>query len=144
MAQLSIKSGDSLVVDGWDGDIVLKFERIGGGSADLTANRLEDVSVKRGKKSKQDADVQCELNAIRDEIISLLSMMDTTVSQEMLTRLISDLFYAQAQRRQKEERRVKQAEGIAAAKAGGFGLAWSQSLCPTILTSAMKHCRMAG
>lgn len=119
MAQLSIKSGDSLIVDGWDGDIVLKFEHISGRHADVTVNALEDVSVKRGKKPKQDADVQCELNEIREEIVSLLSTMDAAASQEMLAQIVSDLFYAQAQMRQKEERRVKQAKGIAQAKAAG-------------------------
>lgn len=83
MAQLSIKSGDSLIVDGWDGDIRL------------------------------------DLDEIREEIVSLLSEVDAVAGQEMLAQLVSDLFYAQAQRRQKEERCVKQAEGIAAAKARG-------------------------
>lgn len=43
--------------------------------------------------------------------------MDAAASQEMLTQLVSDLFYAQVQKRQKEERRVKQTEGVAQAKA---------------------------
>lgn len=130
MAQLSIKSGDSLIVDGWDGDIVLKFEHIGSGHADLTVNTPEDVSVKRGEKPERDVDIQCELNEIGMEIVSLLSAVDAVSGQELLTRLVSDLFYAQAQRRQKEERRVKQAQGIAAAKARGVRFGAKQKPLP--------------
>lgn len=119
MAQLSIKAGDSLIVDGWNGDIVLKFEHISGKHADLTVNMPEDVSVKQGKKIKRDADIQCDLDELKEEIVSLFLSVDAAASQEMLTQLVSDLFYAQAQKRQKEERRIKQAEGIAAAKARG-------------------------
>lgn len=119
MAQLSIKAGDSLIVDGWNGDIVLKFEHIGGKHADLTVNMPEDVSVKQGKKPKRDTDIQCDLNELKEEIVSLISAVDAASGQKILTQLVSDLFYAQAQKRQKEERRVKQAEGIAQAKAAG-------------------------
>lgn len=127
MKQLSIKSGDSIVVDGWDKDVVLKVDRIDGGSAELSVNAPEDVSVKRGKKQKLEpkpeprpnTDVQGDLKNITENVIALLSEMDATASQEVLSQLVSDLFYAQAKKRQKEERLVKQAEGIAAAKARG-------------------------
>lgn len=130
MAQLSFKSGDSLIVDGWDGDIVLKFEHIGGGHADLTVNVPEGVSVQRGEKPKRVTDAQRDLDEFREEIISLLSAVDIQVGQEMLTQLVSDLFYAQAQKRQKEERRVKQAAGIAAAKARGVRFGVKQKPLP--------------
>lgn len=127
MKKLSIKPGDSIVVDGWDGDIVLKFDHIGNGTAGLTVNTPEDVSVKRGRKTKPEPKsdlmprvyVQRDLKASMKDVISLLSALDITASQEILTQFVSDLFYMQAKKQQKEERLVKQAEGIAAAKARG-------------------------
>lgn len=127
MKQLSIKSGDSIVVDGCEGDVVLKFDRIDGRYAEFTVNSPEDISVKRGKKTKPEpkpepepeANVQSDLKDITEDVISLLSGVDAAASQELLTQLVSDLFYAQAQKRQREERLVKQSEGIAAAKARG-------------------------
>ena len=123
MDRLSIKPGDSIVVDGFDAEIVLKFEHIDDGSVELTVNSPEDISIKRGRKAKPelktDANVQCDLTHLMENVISLLSEMDYTASQEALTKFVSDLFYTQAQKRQKEERRAKQSEGIAAAKARG-------------------------
>lgn len=123
MNQLSIKPGDSIVVDGYDTEIVLKFEHINDGSVELTVNSPEDISIKRGRKVKPEpktgTNVQCNLKHLMENVISLLSEMDYAASQEALTKFVSDLFYAQAQKRQKEERLVKQSEGIAAAKARG-------------------------
>lgn len=127
MKQFSIQPGDSIVVDGWDGEIVLKFDHIENGTAGLTVNTSEDVSVKRGRRAKPEskpelmskADVRRDLKASMEEVISLLSELDLTASQEILPQFVSDLFYIQAQRRQKEERMAKQTEGIAAAKARG-------------------------
>lgn len=123
MNQLSIKPGDSIVVDGYDTEIVLKFEHINDGSVELTVNSSEDISIKRGRKvrpePKTSANVQCDLKHLMENVTSLLSEMDYAASQEALTKFVSDLFYAQAQKRQKEERLVKQSEGIAAAKARG-------------------------
>ena len=64
-------------------------------------------------------DIQAELKEKTEEIISLFAEADMESSQEMLTQFVSDLFYAMAQKRQREERRQKQAEGIAKAKAKG-------------------------
>ena len=120
MERFSIKAGDSLIVDGWNGDIVLKFDRICGGCAELSSDAPWDVSVKRGRKPKTGADVQSDLKEISKEIDSLLSGVDTVTGQALLSQLVSDLFFAQAQRRQMKERRIKQAEGIATAKARGI------------------------
>lgn len=123
MKQLSIKPGDSIVVDGLDGDIILTVERLNSMSAELTVNAPEEVSVKPGRKAKpepvSDADLQRDLEASMEDVLSLLGEVDASVSQELLTKFVSDLFYTQAKRRQKEERQAKQTEGIAAAKARG-------------------------
>lgn len=123
--KLSIKSGDSIVVDGYERDVVLKFDRIDGRYAEFTVNSPEDISVKHGKKTKSEpntkpeVNIQSDLKDITEDVISLLSGVDVAASQELLMQLVSDLFYAQAQKRQREERLVKQSEGIAAAKARG-------------------------
>lgn len=119
MSQLSIKSGDWIVVDGVDGDVVLQFDRIGGGCARLTVDGPDEILVKRGKARRQAGDIQSGLSDLTTEILSLFSQTDAASGQELLTQFVSDLFYAMAQRRQKEERRQKQAEGIARAKAKG-------------------------
>ena len=129
MKQLSIKPGDSIVVDGFDGDVILTFDRLNSLSAELTVNAPEDISVKHGKKAKPepepDADIQRDLENSMGNVISLLAEMDSAVSQEILTKFVSDLFYTQAKKRQKEERQVRQTEGIAAARERGvkFGRA---------------------
>ena len=133
MKQLSIKPGDSIVVDGWDGEIVLNFNHIGSGVAGFTVNTPEDVSVKRGRRAKPglksepvlEANVRREPEASMEDIVFLLSELDHTASQELLAQFVSDLFYSQAKRRQSEERMAKQTEGIAAARERGvqFGRA---------------------
>lgn len=81
-------------------------------------NSPEDISVKREKKPE--VNVQSDLKNIAEDVISLLSGMDAVASQDLLMQRVSDLFYAQAQKRQREEHLVKQSEGIAAAKARGI------------------------
>lgn len=129
MKQLSIKPGDSIVVDGFDGDVILTFDRLNSLSAELTVNTPEDISVKHGKKAKpepeSDADIQRDLEDSMEDVISLLAEVDSAVSKELLAKFVSDLFYTQAKKRQKEERQVRQTEGIAAARERGvkFGRA---------------------
>lgn len=134
MKHLSIKPGDSIVVDGFDGDVILTFDHLDSVSAELTVNTPEDVSVKRGKKAvpepKPEADIQRDLKDSMEDVIALLSEMDSTVSQEIITKFVSDLFYTQAQKRQKEERQVRQTEGIAAARQRGVQFGRSRKPLP--------------
>jgi len=130
MEQLSVKSGDSIVVDGFERNIVLNFDRIDGKSAELTVNVPEDVSVKRVDAPKLYKNVQSELNYIAEDVISLLSEVDAAASQEMLAQFVSDLFFALAQKRQKEKRLVRQAEGIAAARERGVQFGRSRKPLP--------------
>lgn len=131
MKQLSIKPGDSVVVDGRDGDIVLKFDRIEDGTAGLTVN-TPDVSVKRGRRAKPEpkADPRRDLKDSMEDVISLFSELELTESQEILTQFVSDLFYTQAKKRQKEERMARQTQGIAAAKARGVQFGRSHKPLP--------------
>ena len=134
MKQLSIKPGDSIVVDGFDGDVILTFDRLNSLSAELTVNAPEDISVKHGKKAKpepeSDADIQRDLEDSMEDVISLLAEVDSAVSKELLAKFVSDLFYTQAKKRQKEERQVRQTEGIAAARERGVKFGRSRKPLP--------------
>ena len=61
-----------------------------------------------------------QLKALAQEIVSSLSGLDPEQSRELLGGFVSDLFLSVAEQSRKEERRQKQAEGIAAAKAKGI------------------------
>ena len=63
--------------------------------------------------------LQEKLKILALEISSDLSSLETAQSKELLSDFVSDLFLAATERQRKEERRQKQAEGIAAAKAKG-------------------------
>ena len=64
-------------------------------------------------------DIQSRLQELAGEIAGTLSTLDGDVSKELLGSFVSDLFLAMAKESQRETRRQKQAEGIAAAKARG-------------------------
>ncbi len=71
-------------------------------------------------------DVQEQLRVMAGEIIHQLSTLDAAMGKEqLLGGLVSELFLAVAKETQQQERRQKQAAGIAAAKARGvrFGMA---------------------
>lgn len=63
--------------------------------------------------------LQRKLDALADEIASDLATVSAARSKELLSDFVSDLFLSVANQRRQEENRVKQAEGIAAAKARG-------------------------
>lgn len=63
--------------------------------------------------------LQVKLKELTHEIASDLAMIDAAHSKELLSDFVSDLFLALADQRRREERRQRQAEGIAAAKAKG-------------------------
>ena len=65
-------------------------------------------------------DVQEQLRVMAGEIIHQLSSLDAAMGKEqLLGGLVSELFLAVAKETQQQERRQKQAAGIAAAKARG-------------------------
>lgn len=64
-------------------------------------------------------ELQSQLKDLAQEIVSDLSALDPEQSKELLGGFVSDLFLAVAEQTRKEERRQKQAKGIAAAKAKG-------------------------
>lgn len=60
-----------------------------------------------------------QLKTLAREIVSGLSQLEPGESEELLGSFVSELFLAVAEQSRREERRQKQAEGIAAAKARG-------------------------
>ena len=64
-------------------------------------------------------EMQDQLKDLAREIVSDLSALGPEQSKELLGGFVSELFLAVAEQSRKEERRQKQAEGIAAAKAKG-------------------------
>lgn len=63
--------------------------------------------------------LQEKLKVLAAEISSDLSTLEASQSKELLSDFVSDLFLAVTERQRREERRQKQADGIAAAKAKG-------------------------
>ena len=73
------------------------------------------------KRTHDREEVQARLDALAREISSDLSRLESDERKELLSDFVSSLFLAAAEQTRKEERRQKQAEGIAAAKAKGRG-----------------------
>lgn len=69
--------------------------------------------------SKDDATVQIQLQSLAEEIVSAVSELDPACRKEVLGLFVADLFSQVAEQERTEERRQRQAEGIAAAKARG-------------------------
>ena len=62
-------------------------------------------------------ELQTELRDLAKEIASGLSNFETARSKELLSSFVSELFLSVAEQERRAERRQRQAEGIAAAKA---------------------------
>ena len=72
--------------------------------------------------SSQTADkelLQTKLKKLAEEISADLSALEADQSRELLGSFVSDLYFAAAEQTRRKERRQRQAEGIAAAKARG-------------------------
>lgn len=61
--------------------------------------------------------LQTELRELAKEIASGLSSLEPTQSKELLGTFVSELYFSVAEQERRAERRQRQAEGIAAAKA---------------------------
>lgn len=90
----------------------------------------DGISVKPDQRQETDDEVREVLQSMTEEILSLFSEMDAASSQEMLSQFVSDLFLGVARKRQQEERRMKQSEGIAAARARGVQFGRSRTPLP--------------
>lgn len=63
--------------------------------------------------------VEEQIRVLAGDIVSALNEADPAHSQELLSQLVSELFLSATKQAIREERRKKQAEGIAKAKARG-------------------------
>ena len=70
------------------------------------------------------------LTDLAEEIVSFLAENDAEHSQELLSGFVSDLFMSATQQTIKENRRKKQAKGIAQAKAKGVAFGRKQRPLP--------------
>lgn len=80
--------------------------------------------------SASEEQIRLRLKELAEEISTGLSALDAARSKELLSDFVSDLFLSQARRSQMEDRRQKQAEGIAAAKARGVRFGRTASPVP--------------
>lgn len=72
-----------------------------------------------GNDSGHSGPTQDHLQQLAREVMSEISELDPSHSAELLGAFVSELFFLEAEQRQRETRRQKQAKGIAAAKAKG-------------------------
>ncbi len=66
-----------------------------------------------------ESDMQTQLRSLARELVSDIAAADPSRSRELLSAFVSELVLAVADQSQREERRQKQAEGIAVARAKG-------------------------
>lgn len=64
-------------------------------------------------------ELQAALKELAQEIAASLSTVDAASGRELLSGFVSELFFELTEQQRREDRRQKQAEGIAAAKARG-------------------------
>ncbi len=65
------------------------------------------------------AQIQTELRQLAQEIAASLSDLDAASGRALVSDFVSELFFQLAEQQRREDRRQKQAQGIAAAKARG-------------------------
>lgn len=74
--------------------------------------------------------LQAKLKTLAEEVSADLSQLDGVQRKEVLSDFVSDLFLHMVEQDQREVRRQKQAEGIAAAKARGVRFGTSRKPLP--------------
>ena len=81
----------------------------------------DEVFLVNGKALNlpNDDSLQTRLQALAQEAVSVVMEADPAHSKELLGRFVADLFSQMTEQEHREERRQRQAEGIAAAKARG-------------------------
>ena len=71
------------------------------------------------RRVSTELDMQAQLRSLAREVAAGIAESDPAHSRELLSAFVSELVLAVADQSQREERRQKQAEGIAVAKAKG-------------------------
>lgn len=131
MSHISIRPGDSLTVGE---DITIQFDEFAffdGCSHLHIYDAYNELSVVRGPELKPTKEaLQLRLREFAKEIVSGLSAMETAQGKELLGFFVSELFLSAAKQERRAERRQRQAEGIAAAKARGVQFGPSRKPLP--------------
>lgn len=79
----------------------------------------KEVGFSTGEGNPAGESLKEQVCALANDIVSALNQADPAHSQELLSVLVSELFLSATKQSMREERRKKQAEGIAKAKARG-------------------------
>ena len=129
MSHISVRPGDSLTVAE---DITIQFDKFdffdGCSHLDIY-DAYDELSVVRGPEPAEE-EIQTRLRELAQEIVSGLSVLDSSQSRALLDSFVSELFFSVAKQEFHEMRRRRQAEGIAAAKARGTRFGKSRKPLP--------------
>lgn len=119
MPSISMRTGDRLTLG--DGCAIL-VDAAQDGRVRLRVQAPAEVSVIRGEPARP---AEQELRELARSIASDLSGLEAAHSQALLSGFVAELFRTAAENDRRAQRRQKQAQGIAAAKARGvrFGRA---------------------
>ena len=104
--------------------------------------QIQDVLFD-GNPSLQPDEMKAWLSDLAQEIVSFIVESDAEHSHELLSGFVGDLFMSATKQSIKEDRRKKQAEGIAKAKAEGVAFGRKRNPLPDNFEEAAKHCGMA-
>ena len=91
--------------------------------------QIQDVLFD-GEPSPQPDEMRVRLSDLAQEIVSLLVESDAEHSHELLSSFVGDLLMSATKQSIKEDRRKKQAEGIAKAKAEGVAFGRKRNPLP--------------
>ena len=113
MPSISMRTGDRLTLG--DGSVIL-VDAAQDGRVRLRVQAPTEVSVIRGEPARP---AEQELRELARSIASDLSGLEAAHSQALLSGFVAELFRTAAENDRRAQRRQKQAQGIAAAKARG-------------------------
>ena len=117
MYSITMKIGDSFTLEE---DTAVRLDRVDNEYIHLTVSTPKDNEVAcNTEENSASGSLQIRLKCLAKEIESNISKLDSAQSKELIGDFVSELFLSLAKQSQREERRKKQARGIAAAKARG-------------------------
>ena len=137
MYSITMKIGDSFTREE---DTVVRLDRVDNEYIHLTVSTPKEIEVVCNTEGDSTSkNLQIRLKCLAKEIESNISELDSAQSKELIGGFVSELFLSLAKQSQREERRKKQAKGIAAAKARGVKFGRPQ----TPLPDDFDKCRQA-
>ena len=117
MYSITMKIGDSFTLEE---DTAVRLDRVDNEYIHLTVSAPKEIEVVcNTEEDSASGSLQIRLKCLAKEIESNISKLDSAQSKELIGDFVSELFLSLAKQSQREERRKKQASGVAAAKARG-------------------------